>query len=201
MLAGQLTMRKTLVLLSLLMVALNCQSTQAEVTCYPSTPEFLNDPPADFPQTKLIEITSFQQMETDHGLVFPQSQGHEPLIQNFHIYTRDRKEPAITSCQSEVPRIIEFNKPVTAFGMYAENLGDLEKKVDAKFEITFADGTTGSCIFPDPDPDQPERDNPKENQWFRFFGVSSDKRIKKLIFSHTTAEGDGFRIWGLRMAR
>jgi hypothetical protein len=202
MIAGENSIKRFfLLVLSIIVSVFIYNLTNAEVICYPSTAKFLNAPPSDFPQTKLIKIKSFKQLETDYGLIFPESEGYEPLIQDFHIYSRDLKESAITSCQSQVPRIIEFKNPVTTFGMFAENFGVVGKKADAKFDITFIDDTTSSCYFQDPDPTHPERNNPIENKWFRFFGASSDKPIKKVIFSNVTDPRNGFRVWGLRIRK
>jgi hypothetical protein len=68
------------------------------------------------------------------------------------------------------------------------------------FNSPEVDGTTDSCVFFDPDPTQVERNNPLENKWFRFFGVSSDKPMEKIVFSYVDGNKDGFRIWGLRIA-
>jgi len=197
----KITVRILLLLLFIIINAFNYNLIRAELICYPSTREFLNRPPSDFPKTELIKIKSFEQLEREHGLIFPDSEGYEAIIQDFNIYSRDIKENAITSCQSEVPRIIEFKKPVIVFGMFVEDFGDVGGKADAKFEVTFTDDTTDSCFFPDADPSHPEINNPIENKWFRFFGVSSDKQIKRIVFSNVTDKRDGFRIWGLRIAK
>jgi hypothetical protein len=181
-------------------ILLNHTITHAGLTCYPSNPAFLHQPPSDFPQTKLVKIKSFEQLEKDYGLVFPPFEEWEPFIQTYDIYSRDIRMNTITSSQSHLPRIIEFKDPVSVFGMFVENFGDIEVKADAKFEVTFTDGTTDSCVFFDPYPTHVERNNPIENKWFRFFGVSSGKPMEKIIFSYVDDNKDGFRIWGLRIA-
>ncbi len=196
------TQVKTVLLSVCMIMIIQGGVVQAGITCYPSTPEFLNAPPATFPAAaKPVPIVSMEQLEKRYGMVFPDSEGFSAYIQTFEIHQRGIRENAITSSMSGAPRIIEFTKPVKVFGMFAENFGDVGPKADAQFEITFADGTTDTCFFPDPDPTRPEMDNPLENRWYRFFGVSSDVPITRIVFSNVSDERDGFRIWGFRIAR
>ena len=159
-----------------------------EPTYYPSIVEFLTAPPPDFPPVENVVIDYFetteqglQQLYNDYGLVFP-----DPDIYMEYSHPGFDKPVIYRNPGAYLPLTIQFAVPVYVFGMLMNDFGDWCFDTPAMMDITFVDDTSVSHTFPDPDPTN------IEIHARRFFGVSSCKAIKEIIFYNTCSLNDGF---------